>query len=165
MSDLMTIPDLTQETIPGLDDLEAKPKRKRRTRAEIDGQVSVTGISGSGRSSKRDRELEQIKNALGELFTVLSMGIGFVNQVDSRIVLEKSPPVIDAMVNIAKGNDKVREMLLRFATTSGYAQLASALLMVALPIAANHNVPYVPKAVLFMAGLSDETVELALKTD
>jgi hypothetical protein len=147
------------EMIPGLDDLTiSKPKRKRRTKAEIEGQQSPTGGTAS---AKVKRELEEIRIALGALFTIIGAALQFYNQVDGLIFVEKSPAVIDALIGIARTNDKVREVLLNFATVSGYGALASALIMMIIPIAANHNM--LPKVVLFTAGLSDDTIALALQ--
>ena len=156
-----TAPNLSEvpEMIPGLDDqTPAKPKRRRRTKEEIANQLSITGGSVSG---KLKRELDEIRTALGSLFTIIGTALSFYNRVDGLIFVEKSPDVIEALIGIARTNDKVREMLLQFATVSGYGALASALLMMIIPIAANHDM--LPKVVLFTAGLSDETIALAMQ--
>lgn len=156
-----TTPNLTtaETMIPGLDDQTiTKTKRRRRTKEEIAAQLSSTGGLVSG---KLKRELDEIRTALGSLFTIIGTALSFYNRVDGLIFVEKSPDVIEALIGIARTNDKVREMLLQFATVSGYGALASAILMMAIPIAANHDL--LPKVVLFTAGLSDETLALALK--
>jgi hypothetical protein len=116
-------PNLNAETIqetmiPGLDDqTTSKTRRKRRTKAEIENQSSNTGGSAS---VKIRRELDEIRNALSSLFTIIGTALSFYNRVDGLIFVEKSPDVVEALIGIARTNDKVREMLLRFATVSGY---------------------------------------------
>lgn len=153
-----TAPNLTaEELIPGLDyQTESKPKRRRRTKEEIASQESGTGTTVRGKLGK---ELEEIRTALSSLFTIIATALQFYNRVDGMIFAEKSPAVIDALLGICRTNDKVREMMLRFATVSGYGALVSAIAMMAIPMAANHDL--LPKMVMFTAGLSDETIELA----
>ncbi len=157
-----TTPNLTEqpELIAGLDyQTEAtKPRRKRRTKEEIAAQASGIGGSVSG---KLKRDLEEIRTALGALFAALSMPITFYNQTDGRIFLEKSPDVIEALLGICRTNDKIREMFLNFAKVSGYSMLANALLMMIIPIAANHGL--IPGMAAFVSGLSDETMQAVLQ--
>src|SRR6266511_48774 len=158
-----TTPNLSfSEMIPGLDDQEVTPKarRKRRTKEEIAAQASGIGGTASVRG-KLGRELDEIRTALGSLFTIIGTALGFYNRADGLIFIEKSPDVIDALIGISRTNDKVREMLLQFATVSGYGALVSAVVMMAIPIAANHDL--LPRVVLFTAGLSDETIALAMQ--
>lgn len=145
---------------------EAPKKRKRRSQAEllaagIAGPNSDIGGSASSRRSKADKELELCRDALAGLFTIASFGISFVDQIDGTIVLEKAPGVIDALIELARRNEQVRRVLMRFSETSAYGQLATAVLMMAIPIAANHGL--VPVQTIYVASLSDATVEAILK--
>jgi len=82
-----------------------------------------------------------------------ALPLTFYNHYDSKIVLERSPAIVEACVAVAEQDEQFRKILLTLLTGSAYGQLALAVLMLAIPILANHGMLPPVAAVLVGADL------------
>jgi len=81
-----------------------------------------------------------LKTQLEEVFTVIGTVVVTRNQFDGMTIIKGSGNLADALVELSKGNDRVRKALEAMVTTSGYASVAAALGGILVPILINHGV-------------------------
>lgn len=83
-------------------------------------------------SAELNRDLEAILGALGT-------GVGILNEADGVAILEGTPKLALALTHLAEKNPKVRAFLTNMSTGFVYSELLVAVVAIAIPIMANHN--------------------------
>jgi hypothetical protein len=92
--------------------------------------------STSGKSWTRAVEIETL---LTQYVIGVGTGIRLLNAADGLVIVEGGPAIIHELVELAKTDTKIRKYLEWLAAPGKYAPITLALMGVALPIMANHN--------------------------
>jgi hypothetical protein len=129
---------------------QQKPRRKRRTKAEMElNQTEHTPISEKSGSGRKGWE-SVVRQQLNDLWGMIAVSITFVNPIDAQIVAERAPKITEAIIHIAQAKPAFRKMLLRTSESVLYVELIASIAPIAILIAVNHKL--LPPFVAFAYG-------------
>lgn len=126
------------ETLPAVEPEGELPKSRGRLRGQRTGS-SASASNAPRESAALKRDLAIIRESLLALVGGLGLSVSLVEPFDGKIILERGPHLVDALVALARQQQRVREALLAFVTASAYADVAMASLAILLPILAHHR--------------------------
>lgn len=160
----MTEPTMTEPTMTTPPSLETdqKPRRRRRTREEIEADQMngpQSGTSGSRSGGKIARELGIIKKTFDSIFVGTGTLLSAVDQFDGAVLMYGGPNVSEAIVTTAENDAKFREYMLNFCQATGYTQLVTAVMGLVLPMLAHHGLG--PMQMIYMAPERAVDIEMA----
>lgn len=169
-------PGITAPTLPGtVPDAPDKPKSKRSTtragrRAESAAKRATKAAApdkapSSSRSSSSSKRQAALNTRLTDALVGLGLGVRGIGAVtgselldaDGVLIVKQGPAIGDALTRVAEQDPKVRAALERVLTVSVYGQLLSAVLPLAVGIAANHGM--VPPQLAVFAGADPGVAE------
>ena len=115
-----------------------KPARGRMPKFcdEHKGQRASSKSETTGKSWPRAVEVETL---LKSYVDGVGLAVSFANEFDGHIIRTKAPDVIHELVELAKSDKALQKYLLWLATPGRYAPLTMAVMGVAIPIMANHD--------------------------
>lgn len=134
------------ETLEPTLEADKAPKTRKRTQ----NPKNDTGYSESAQNDKApktrrsNKDLQRIRDGLNQYVSLIGAGLSFTPseklRTDGEIILRGGPQLVDAVVALCEEDAKVRAMFLSLMTAGAYAQIVSAVMMIVLPILANHGV-------------------------
>lgn len=124
---------------PGCVNGITKPARGRAPKYcdEHKGQRGNSSKSEStGKSWARAVEVESL---LTSYVDGIGLAVSFLDEFDGKVIRTKAPAVVHELVELAKSDKTLQKYLLWMATPGRYAPLTMAVMSVAIPIMANHD--------------------------
>ena len=91
--------------------------------------------SAAGRPSKDD----VLQRDLAQLLSMVGAGVSLVERFDGMVVLDRADKTAESLVTAAKTNPSLRKALEQLTTASAWSAVALAVVGMATPILAHHN--------------------------
>lgn len=110
-----------------------------------DDHKSAANRSGTASKTARPRkrsswpEKESVRQSLLTLTSFAGAGLSVINKFDGKVVRDGGPNVVNALVDLAEDDKRLRRYLNMFTGPGKYGPLVLATLGVVIPIMANHN--------------------------
>jgi len=124
---------------PGCTNGITKPVRGRVPKFCEEHKGGRRNSSKSDTSGKSWTRAVEVENLLKSYVIGIGTATKFVNKVDGDIICAKAPDVVHELVELAKSDKNLQKYLLWLATPGRYAPLTMAVMGVAIPIMANHD--------------------------
>lgn len=109
--------------------------------------------ASSGRMTKDARLRQDLATMMGTLGFALMM----VEAYDGLVVIDRTEATVDALMDVAEHEPKVKKILEQMVTVSVWGQVSMAVAGLALPIAAHHGVLPIPTEFVEAQFLSEAT--------
>lgn len=100
------------------------------------GSTTSTVKAPAGRSANWEAPLQRGLADMGQGFGML---VTMANQVDGQAIMAGSPRLAESLIAPARANPKVRHRLESIVEGGAWGAVAMAVLAIAMPILANHN--------------------------
>lgn len=114
-------------------------KTVRKDKPPVSGQTP-TGPARVGRPKNSEKLTQQLTEQIGLLGMALMLAPSWEGaEYDGSIVLAGADDLARALVSVAESNASVRKILEALVNASAWGAVATAVVAVALPIAANHG--------------------------
>lgn len=170
-----TVEEIPQEIPETLKPDKAPRRTKKATEAsQTEATTEEKKEKPKRAASSRGKlgELEAIRQMLNGVWATSATGINMYGMMasmqgreelvkklefDADIILKQGPKITDSMIKVCSENEQMRKALMNLATGGVYGELLINLLMLAVPIAANHNA--IPAYIGQMYGVPQETKE------
>src|SRR5680860_966626 len=101
--------------------------------------TSKRGDSAKNRTYGGKLTDKALELQLTDAFVSVGTVVMFRNEFDGTTIIEGAPKLATSLVELAKGNSKVRSALERMVTATGFAGVGMALMSIVIPILANHG--------------------------
>jgi hypothetical protein len=113
---------LDQQELPPLEELPPPPTRAAKPRVATSSTSSRGSRSASPRASKdkKDRDLEDIRTGIEDLFTQLGVMTSPFLAYTSVVATNRAGETADRMVRLAEADPRVRRALLRVVRDNAY---------------------------------------------
>jgi len=129
--------------------------RGRKPKFCDDHRASRSPSKGApvGRVSKDERLRRELIATLG----LVGTGLMMVEPYDGLVVLDRAEPTVDALMDVAAHNPRVRKVLEQMIEVSVWGALGTALAGIVLPITAHHNLLPIDERSIEPQFLSEDT--------
>lgn len=121
---------------PGLLDFGPFKPNESDDEREPDFGADFSGKEGKRRGRPPKPKLDE---KLTEFFTLIGVGVIAFNEYDGLVILKRGPKLAEALNELAKEDEKIREALEKLLTVSTWGAVVTASASIAVPIAANHR--------------------------
>lgn len=112
--------------------------RKKRSDAGASKKSGISSVSrGSG--AKSGGQKKRYVEGISGIFQIVAAGVSMVDPVDGFCVAQHTPPIADAVADLAVERPEVAAALEKILTVGPYGALIGAVLPLAVQIAHNHN--------------------------
>lgn len=121
------------------------PKRKRRTKAEIEydtqnGSTPTSENSGKTRVPKGRTGWENaIREQLNGMWAILAMPLSILNPVDAKIFTQRAPKITEALIHLAQTQPAFKRFLLNSSEKMVYSEIVIAILPIIVLVGVNHK--------------------------
>lgn len=167
-----TVEEIPQEIPETLKPDKAPRRTKKAAEASQTEDKKEKPKRAAASSRGKSGELESIRQMLNGVWATSATGINMYGMMavmqgreelvkkleyDANIILKQGPKITESLVKVCAENEQMRKALMNLATGGVYGELLINVLMLAVPIAANHNA--IPSYIGQMYGVPQETKE------